>query len=857
MNDDEKMSSSNTTPFNNIRNHNRVLNNDKLAKYTGNRQIRPRNTNLNNERIAGDINNIPPIQDKNESPNNNQQPVKEKKSNIPKENNQTKSRRNPFGPKNRLNNTASNLRDKLDTNPDMKDEVAKKGAEALKKSANPYAKAAGYATSFLQNRKDKKKKEKEEDKNDDNNDNDKEDDSSTSLVENKTRARLIVHLALLILPYVFGVIIILSLIMPLLNAYSWFQSLFHHKSDDAESYYIYNENQKEKSDEEIAFNDAIVGSKDGSVKGIIQEYKEKYGVEIDKYLLVATITYRYSVVNPENIYNEDGNNDINDEEINSRLEELEENDSNEETNNSETNNSVDYSKAQKKINAVAALMIKKNGSSYTTDKEVGGDFYNTLIDSQFLKDYYKDLLSDDKYETRKRLVDEIFDYAEGARLMDDENEEKAVNGGVIGDTSIIHMQTCAQPYQYEDLNGIKVYHNSPWNSDTGYLDYLNMRDYFKGVLMGEVEGHIKSEYIEGLKAQVIAALTFLINDQHSGFNLKNGEMYFPAGDCRQLSCSPTDGCTYLKGRTSGSFGTAFVGLNRFGSSGRQIKPLDEEKNAIVEQVLSDVFGKIMVNKGVTAASFSGSSDTIHAGYLDSTSTGGFKSGKTFAQQEGMKDAQNGMTYEQILAKYYYGYDYDIINITEGLYYESNGENYNGTINLNESFHYHQGDSPWGSQNLCDSGSISGNGCNITSAAIVISLLKNERITPETLNNRQSENPYCKQSSRPQMIQQFGKMYGLNVQIVNKGNTMAVHDMVLKIASGKYAATARIAENSGRYATGSGHYVAIVGARSSNGTDQILVWDPATKSSSRDNAWVDVNYLIKYLQPEYSFILMGS
>lgn len=52
--------------------------------------------------------------------------------------------------------------------------------------------------------------------------------------------------------------------------------------------------------------------------------------------------------------------------------------------------------------------------------------------------------------------------------------------------------------------------------------------------------------------------------------------------------------------------------------------------------------------------------------------------------------------------------------------------------------YHQGDSPWGSQRLCGSGPISSNGCNITSAAIAISLLTNQRITPTTLNNRQNE-----------------------------------------------------------------------------------------------------------------------
>ena len=910
MNDDEKMSSSNTTPFNNIGNHNKVLNNDKLAKYTGNRQIRPRNTNLNNERIDGDINNIPPIQDKKDSPNNNQQPVKE--------NNKTKSRRNPFGPKNRLNNTASNLRDKLDTNPDMKDEVAKKGAEALKKSANPYAKAAGYAASFLQNRKNKKKKEEEkeddnkqdEDKNDDNNDNNEE--SSQGLVDKKTRTRLIIHLTLMILPYVLVFILILSAIMPLLNAYSWVQSLFHHKSEHPESYYVHDKNQTEQLEREIKFNDAIVGSSDGSKKGIIEEYKEKYSVTLDKSLLISLLIYR-NVASAQEDYD-----DLTEDEINDNLESSSEEKNKEMFNqlkkyfekelgrglflfeesslltkvelinlhgadknliigafNLARKNSLDgfdevyfnttidfwllkeyktYQEAY--IDFAADSMLCRNDDSVTTDIKVGGCVYNNLITNgtdanNFIKIYYSDILKDTEPETVKRLVDEIFDYAEGARLMDDEEEEKPVNGGVIGDTSIVHLQTCKLDYTLKDVNGLKVYDNPPWNEGTEYPDYLNMKEYIKGVVKSEIG--VSSDYKEAMKAQAIAALTFIINDSRSGFDLKNGEMYFPSGTCRQAACSPTNGCTSYPEPTAGNpnITTHVVGLNRK-SGGRNHDPISEADNEILEEVLNDVFGKVMVKKGVTSATYSGSKDTSTAQYLDRCSAG-----KCFSQQDAMVDARSGMNYEQILAKYYSGIEYDIINIVDGLYYESSGDNFNGTIKLNESFHYHQGDSPWGSQNLCDSGSISGNGCNITSAAIVISLLKNDRITPETLNNRQSENPYCKQSSRPQMIQQFGKMYGLNVQIVNKGNTMAIHDMVLKIASGKYAAVARIAPNSGRYSTGSGHYVAIVGARSSNGTDQILVWDPATKSSSRDNAWVDVNYLIKYLQPEYSFILMGS
>ena len=345
-------------------------------------------------------------------------------------------------------------------------------------------------------------------------------------------------------------------------------------------------------------------------------------------------------------------------------------------------------------------------------------------------------------------------------------------------------------------------------------------------------------------------MTYLINDSNSGFNLKNGEMYFPSGTCRQATCSPTYGCTSLVEETNTRLHTFYVGTNRF-SGGSSYGPINDSDNTILEEILNDIFGKIMVKKGITSATFSGSGDVIPTGYLDKCSPG-----SCFSQQDAISDARSGMTYEQILAKYYSSYEYDIINITEGLYYQSSGGNYTGTLNLNESFHYHQGDSPWGSQKLCGSGAISSNGCNITSAAIVISLLKNQRITPDALNNRQSENPYCNSSSRPQMIQKFGQLYGLNVLIVNKANTFQVSDMVKKIASGNYAAVARLAPNSGRYSTGNGHYIAIVGARSENGVDYLLVWDPGNKSASRDNAWVEVNYLVKYLQGSYSFILMG-
>ena len=46
----------------------------------------------------------------------------------------------------------------------------------------------------------------------------------------------------------------------------------------------------------------IIVPQKGTKKGIIREYEDKYGVTIDKYLLIATVTYRYTVVSDDKLY---------------------------------------------------------------------------------------------------------------------------------------------------------------------------------------------------------------------------------------------------------------------------------------------------------------------------------------------------------------------------------------------------------------------------------------------------------------------------------------------------------------------------------------------------------------------------
>lgn len=843
MNNDDKKSSNqmNTTPFNNHNKKTEELNIPKNNQPTSNR---PNNQSLSIPNTGGTGLNS---KRRNNITNNNKN-----KSNI-----DSRSNSKPSG----LGSTANNLRNKLNTVPrnkeQAKNELAKKGADALKKSANPYAKAAGYAMSLANKRREKKQQEKnDDDKNEetkneevDNQDNEEKNNGLISESREASVIKKILPLLGIIAGFIILLLLLLSILSPVISAYSWFVSIFHHKNDDSTVYTIYNEKDSENYKAEQAYNDAIVGSKDGRVVGIVATYQEKYGVTIDWYLLNALITYRFTENGSENVYSGDGNQDLSEEELNERIEELDKREDGE-TTEASSDSGIDYTEAKKKIESFASLMVVKENGGYVTDIDKNGKVYNQIIESSTFKSYYKSLLKDESLETRKDLLDKIYDYAETGREIVKEEEPAA--GGVVGDTSIVHVQTCKQSYSYKTINNLRVYDNPPWNEGTDYPDYLNMKDYIKGLVYREIG--VSNSYIEAMKAQAIAGLTFLIQDSESGFDLKSGEMYFPGGTCRQATCSPTYGCTSFHEPTSSHSGisTTLIGKR----SGNYHAPISEKYDAILEEVLNEVFGKILVKKGVTSTSFSGSSDAIKTSYLDKCNPG-----RCFSQQNAMTDARNGMNYVQILQKYYSSYSYDIIDIKEGLYFEST-EDYSGPVNLNENYHYYQSDSRWGGLTLCDSGDISANGCNITSAAMAISLLKNQQITPATLHSRQREINSCTSGTRPQMIMNFAKLYGLKTSTIDKKNTSAVNDMLKKLSTGNYVAIVRLASSTSRsvrYYTRNGHYMTAVSVKTENGKNKILIWDPAGKNNSkRDNYWADMETdIMPYLQNGISFILIGK
>ena len=664
-------------------------------------------------------------------------------------------------------------------------------------------------------------------------------DEDADIAETVSKASRIVLLLIKLAPVLipvaiafFVVIILVSILTDPIGLLQMFLGLENHNSDNTS--YIYNEEtDPEMSAAEKEYYDKILET--------ISDFQEKYGVTIDKYYLHGAVSYRYFTTSLDDLFSSDSG--VTDSELEDAIGNLD---------SSSTEDPIDYTEATKKIGVVASLMIQKNADgSYSTDTEPEGIFYTNLVNSDFLKTYYKDFLANDEEETRKELVDDIFYYVEFAKELMFPDQQSSILSGEI----LVYMQNCLpQPYNYiTNERGNRVFDNPNVNEGTNYPEYLNMTDYLKGVVLAELGADSMTEANrEGVKAFVVTATTFLLGSFGVDFYPGVQTIGFPSGDCRQLTCDPNYGCSY---DVKVGYSTTYSGVDRNVQTPGWKQPLTDEQQAYMDGVLAEVFGEVMVKEGLTANDVTSSDDFTAASYRDNKQNSGCGD-RCLGQEEALEDSRNGMTYLEILDKYYDDTTYDVVNIKEGLYHTSSG-NYNGTIQLNEDYHYHQGDSPWGSQRLCGSGPISSNGCNITSAAIAISLLTNQRITPTTLNNRQNEISTCRSSSRPQMIMDFARLYGLTPTEVRKSDDAAVQDMLSKLATGNYVAIARLAANSGRYKTSSGHYIAIVGVKSENGRDKVLVWDPGSRSSSRDNYWADLNDdLIKYLRPEYSFILIG-
>lgn len=617
------------------------------------------------------------------------------------------------------------------------------------------------------------------------------------------------------------ILILVAMISENLAVYDNFVGVHTHGTADPE--YSYDEKTKELYEQELKYNEKLAET--------IEKYQKKYNVTLDKYLLHATVSYRYFATKSDSdIYTSDS--DITDEDFENFEDELESEDS--ETTEEETSE-IDYTAATKKIGAVAELMIEKSGGSYTTDFEREGIFYNNLLDSKFLKKYYKDYLADDSLENRKKLVDEIFDFADLAKELLIE----PINNSFVSDQIAVNLQTCVPTYNYTEINGLKVYNNDLTNEGTSYPTSLQMIDYIKGVLMSELSVDWFTEDLkEMVKTQAILALTFIIGDKESGFDLKNGQMYFPTQTCRQVTCDPTYGCTSVSGVAS------YTGLDR-NVSGRKIKPLTEEENAYLDEIMNEIFGIVIAKPGVTTETFAGSSSIKSINYCSDLHgvCSSCHVGSCVGQNDAKKDALAGMTYKEIFDKYIDS-DFELVNIKEGLYVTSNAS---GTFDGNVIY-YKQTD--YKDVTFCGrSGrTISSSGCGITSAAIVASSLTgNKQYDPVYMMNLAHSGGYCGSGivgTSTGFYKHFADKLGFSYTKYSKSQA---NQVVEALAKGNSMVIAHMGP--GNF-TSSGHYIVLSGV---NAEGQVMVHDPG--NSKRNKYW-DINLIADELKSNFYVITKG-
>lgn len=622
----------------------------------------------------------------------------------------------------------------------------------------------------------------------------------------------------LLISFMFLIVIIIS---PIAAVQSFFSYLF----SSEENSHVYTENEEKLLKQELKYNEKL--------EEIVNEYNEKYNVSIDKNLLHAVLIYRYYV--DDNKLEEDDLEDI-DEEDDEVL-----------------SGEIDYKTARKNIKKVAKLMIIDYGDdTYGTDNYEDGKVYNQILESNFLDKYYKNYLANTEIETKKELLSEIYYFYEYVMEL----LETYSGNAFLSDSIPVYIQTCDVPYTYATNDqGKRVYNNKNVNQGTDYPQYLSMTDYLKGVVLGEIgTKYMTEEYREGVKAFVIAATTFIIGDSKSGYYPGATSLSFPSGNCRQLTCDPNFGCSYDK---SGKYSTTFTGVRYDTQRPGWKNPLTDAQQEFMNGVLEEVFGEIMVDKGITPSTFSGSEDVASGSYLNTVAS--CKSNHCLGQVEAMQDAKNGMTYTAILDKYYDSNVYDIINIQEGLYY-SNSTNFNGQITLNESFHFYQGN--YANTTFCgrSNATIKSSGCGVTSAAIAVSLLTGVSHDPVEMMNLAYSNKKCGagiSGTNNGFFRIAASKYGLGFYQLSKSTASDadITKMLSDLANGNTVIVARMAPNSGRYKTSSGHYITLVGVKNEGGTTRVLVWDPATKTNSnRDNYWADFNEdILKYVNNPSFFV----
>lgn len=466
---------------------------------------------------------------------------------------------------------------------------------------------------------------------------------------------------------------------------------------------------------------------------------------------------------------------------------------------------VDYKSITGQIDTVAKLLVK----NCSIDYDVDGTSYNRVLESSFFKKHYKETL---KKADAQTILEDVFNLAEVGSSLND-------NAWFINDNLKVVLSTC-NTGQY--LNG------SEENSTIGFSEYI------MGVVYGELENYkeINATNKEFLKAQVIAATSYAL--ARSGYQPGDTEISVQNGDCWQVSCNINNGCTYAY--DLGQYGTCYTGIVKKDNTDWTRGPIPSDTLNLLKGVFNDVFGTIMVN----------TDGSIKEPQYRDNSCGT----DCMGQKPGMVDAQNGMTYKQILDKYYD--NFTLSNAKEGLYAD-NVSYSDGGYNA-EVIYYNQNDYSnvtfcGRTSNTSRPGTIKTSGCGTTAMSIVLSTLVDKSLDPVAVMEEAYGMKACGvniSGTSTTFFKKSAKAHDLGYKRVSKrGDLQAVLNA---LESGKSLVIAHMGPST---FTKSGHYIVLARV---NENGKVYVYDPNKPSR---NGWYDFNsVIVKELRGSFHIITKG-
>ena len=526
---------------------------------------------------------------------------------------------------------------------------------------------------------------------------------------------------------------------------------------------------------------------------VIAKYQKKYNVTIDKNYIHTILIY------PINNYFDYFEEDFSIENI--------------------TEESIDYESLTGQIETVAKFFVShcKSNKSCSIDYEIDGPSYNRIKESSFFKKHYKEMLKKADADT---ILEDVFNLAEVGALLGDSR-------WFINDNLKVTMGTCEQPYN-----------NKLLNEGTNYSSSVGFSEYIMGVIYGEVGDHnITNETKEFLKAFTLVTSSYVLN--RAGYQPGDTEIFVHNGNCWQLSCDIKNGCTYAY--DPGKYGTTYTGDVEKNDIAFVKPPLPQDKIRILNEVFDEVFGMLLLD---------GSGNIKWADHYNSTSNSGCKAGRCMGQQEAIIDSKNGMSYKEILDKYYD--NYTITNAKEDLYAD-NVSYSDGGYNA-EVIYYNQND--YGNVTFCGRtsntsrpGTIKTSGCGTTAMSIVLSTLVDEKLDPVAVMKEAYGLGSCGVSisgTSTTFFKKSAKLHDLDYKKVGKrGDLQAVLD---SLESGNSLVIAHMGPST---FTKSGHYIVLARV---NENGKVYVYD--SNKPSR-NGWYDFNsVIVKELRGSFHIITKG-